>query len=413
MRSCHSLSTAGRTANAALVSLAHFTLLALTSEALTACSGDKVFSSTSSTDPDDGGCHAEIDSGSEGGNSPVLQDAQPPSQEALDCGDGLLDLGEQCDDGNTDAFDGCDGECRQEVFFRLNDFAIATEPAPSFCELGAFNTAFGSIALPTINARLSAGASLGASVPLMQLIGLDDLSGRDDAEVELGSARGIAGSEGLVPMQRDQIVTIVQSTHGGGGRPTRMAGKLQGGTLEVGPGNMLLPLDFAGNDFTLRLFDARLRARLDVPSVPSQHPSGFQATESSPEYLVTTGLGDGLCGAISVESLSKIPVMNELAEGVGSVTCEETYVACEPGAVAGEDCSSLLDALIAGCNAGGFGAVVAATQPDVPGDGPPELSIDPATGHVPLSQIEGNTHGYSAFFLLKGERVLVDGAIDR
>ena len=34
------------------------------------------------------------------------------------CGDGVVqtDLGEQCDDGNTTAGDGCDGDCRFEIF---------------------------------------------------------------------------------------------------------------------------------------------------------------------------------------------------------------------------------------------------------------------------------------------------------
>jgi cysteine-rich repeat protein len=43
------------------------------------------------------------------------------------CGDGLLDLGEECDDGNTSAGDGCDATCRREACWTCSG-------QPSFCQ---------------------------------------------------------------------------------------------------------------------------------------------------------------------------------------------------------------------------------------------------------------------------------------
>ncbi len=33
--------------------------------------------------------------------------------EGYTCGNGILEVGERCDDGNTDAADGCSSDCQQ------------------------------------------------------------------------------------------------------------------------------------------------------------------------------------------------------------------------------------------------------------------------------------------------------------
>jgi len=57
-----------------------------------------------------GGGHGP-DAGIDG--TPVMIDAAPQ----LPCGNGVLDTGEQCDDGNTTASDGCDATCHVETGF--------------------------------------------------------------------------------------------------------------------------------------------------------------------------------------------------------------------------------------------------------------------------------------------------------
>src|SRR5690606_34104396 len=40
------------------------------------------------------------------------------------CGNGELEFGEQCDDGNLDNLDGCSQACRIETAFRIDDLEI-------------------------------------------------------------------------------------------------------------------------------------------------------------------------------------------------------------------------------------------------------------------------------------------------
>ena len=48
------------------------------------------------------------------------------------CGDGLVVLGETCDDNNTVAGDGCDSICRTELGFTCLECAGLTECPPTY-----------------------------------------------------------------------------------------------------------------------------------------------------------------------------------------------------------------------------------------------------------------------------------------
>src|SRR5205085_10094822 len=41
------------------------------------------------------------------------------------CGDGIVDAGEECDDGNTASGDGCDATCHAEPGFLCHDVEVA------------------------------------------------------------------------------------------------------------------------------------------------------------------------------------------------------------------------------------------------------------------------------------------------
>jgi cysteine-rich repeat protein len=47
-----------------------------------------------------------------------------PAQCMPDCGDSLLQAGEQCDDGNAAAFDGCSAGCRAETLLSIYGIAM-------------------------------------------------------------------------------------------------------------------------------------------------------------------------------------------------------------------------------------------------------------------------------------------------
>lgn len=53
----------------------------------------------------------------------VQEDFAAPPECVPDCGDGVLQVGEECDDGNPDAFDGCAPTCRVETLFSF--FGVA------------------------------------------------------------------------------------------------------------------------------------------------------------------------------------------------------------------------------------------------------------------------------------------------
>ncbi len=54
-------------------------------------------------------------------NSDTLPDACRTTCRPAACGDGVIDTGEGCDDGNTSGCDGCDADCQPEVGFTCGD----------------------------------------------------------------------------------------------------------------------------------------------------------------------------------------------------------------------------------------------------------------------------------------------------
>jgi cysteine-rich repeat protein len=61
----------------------------------------------------------------------VLNALNGPPQPAERCGNNVVNNDEQCDDGNQDTHDGCDGECRFEGIGVLDQYWSATVPAPA------------------------------------------------------------------------------------------------------------------------------------------------------------------------------------------------------------------------------------------------------------------------------------------
>ncbi|HTJ81565.1 MAG TPA: DUF4215 domain-containing protein [Polyangiaceae bacterium] len=79
-----------------------------------------------------GGAATVVTVGEGGGAITVGPGGAPPTF----CGDGVIDPGEECDDGNTRSGDGCSSSCTVEVFDVCGDGVVgATEQ----CDLGASN----------------------------------------------------------------------------------------------------------------------------------------------------------------------------------------------------------------------------------------------------------------------------------
>src|SRR5882672_1056720 len=121
--------------------------------------------------PGDAGQHG--DATADGGAAGI--DAAPVGADAnvvdmvdagAGCGNGMLDPGEQCDDGNRFNLDGCDYACRYEAVNRMTLLSIQGTAAPAFCtpatnRLGT--QSFTSTALGQLNPSLQTDINSGST----------------------------------------------------------------------------------------------------------------------------------------------------------------------------------------------------------------------------------------------------------
>jgi cysteine-rich repeat protein len=80
----------------------------------------------------------ECDNGA--GNSDTLPDACRTACRVARCGDGILDSGEECDDGNTNSCDGCSSRCESEVGATCGD-GVRLAACGEECDAGVANSA--------------------------------------------------------------------------------------------------------------------------------------------------------------------------------------------------------------------------------------------------------------------------------
>jgi hypothetical protein len=119
----------------------------------------------------------------------------------------------------------------------------------------------------------------------------------------------------------------------------------------------------------------------------------------------------GLCGNVTVESLSLVPAPEGLTVGGQSpcsASCPQSraYTYCGDGMPVGPGCNSLLDVLVSGCSTfvGICIPLVTPTQPDVGvGGNPPHALVpDPVSGKVTVVVPDD---AYSSFFQFSSQRV--------
>jgi cysteine-rich repeat protein len=92
------------------------------------------------------------------------------------CGDGVIDPGEHCDDGNKSNLDGCDSVCKYEMFTRLYDADIVKGNTPSFCSNTPANRlgqALSSTAVSQLNTSLQTGITDGTTKMTVIAPGVD------------------------------------------------------------------------------------------------------------------------------------------------------------------------------------------------------------------------------------------------
>jgi cysteine-rich repeat protein len=352
----------------------------------------------------------------------------------IGCGNGVLDPGEQCDDLNLTPhdLDGCDTSCRYEMFLRLESLAIAGTAAPAACtpatnQLGTHVLA--SQGLSQINSSLGSAVSGGSLNVLLQLLGLDDLTGVGDPNgLDVGLLSGTPDpAKGAWPGDTVDWWFLVYSQGLDANElpVSRLSpGALVSRQLSAGPSDVTLPLSFGGSPAPLEVRSARMIASVDAspaPDVPAPPPSLLAPGVTVFQSLTGSGAGQGLCGNVTVESLAQVPVPQTLAVG-GATPCgdcagSKSYVYCGAGQPVGPGCNSLLDVFVGGCNAAVLGipcfvSAVNPTQPDAPavdGGTVTPLTLDATTHKVPSSETAGNLDGYSSYFFFSADRVHATG----
>jgi cysteine-rich repeat protein len=357
--------------------------------------------------------------------SPPVLDAPPPDAFMPDasipqvdagslCGNGMIDPGEQCDDGNHDDLDGCDSHCRYEMITRMTSISISSSAGPAFCVHGenALGTkAITTLALGQLNPPLQTDVTNGTVNVFTQFFSLSSLEGVSSTSFEIGVLDGtLDPAKGTWPTSGNPVDWWFSAdpTAVSNGIPTGIlgGGALANGALSAGPSTVNVDLTLGGSAAALTMRDAKIVADIPTtpaPNTPAPPPTAVAAGLVTFQTLVATGTGQGLCGDITVQSLAQIPVPSALT--TGTTKCSQGYTYCGASMPVGASCNSLLDVLVGGCSIGGFITAVNATQPDVPPSGSTTVqALTAGTGHKVTVPAAAGTEAYSAYLQFAANR---------
>jgi cysteine-rich repeat protein len=392
---------------------------------VTGPNGDKGQKCTNGTPPPDGtSC---------GANGLVCKGGQCTS---ANCGNGTIDPGEECDDGNTRDLDGCDSRCNYEVVLRMNSLGISSSAAPSYCTptTNALGTkTLTTFSVPILNTSVTNDIDAGTLNVMTQLFGLTDLTGgtSESSGLSLGVLNGeLDPAKGTWPDKSpiDWWFLADQTTVSDGLPTSMVTATLSNRTLTAGPADVTITLTLGGSPSPLEVLAAHLVGTLDgtpAPNVPAPPPAMLASGLTVFQDMTANGSGQGLCGNITVESLAQVPIpaMLSSAASAGAAATHpctaacpgsNVYTYCGMGMPVGPNCNSLLDVLVGGCNVAtsaplcalsALTEVVNPTQPDVPVSGS-ATTLTPAAGthKIPTSVTSGDKDAYSAFMTFTGNR---------
>jgi cysteine-rich repeat protein len=325
------------------------------------------------------------------------------------CGNGVIDPGEQCDDGNRLDLDGCDSNCRYEMVTRLNSFVVQNGTAPSWCTptRNAFGNALTSTLIGQLNPQIQTELNNGTLNTFLQFLGLNDLTGNTNGNLSVGFLRGsLDPAKGTWPSGGavDWWFLASHNEVSNGLPAALLPASLSAHTLTAGPGAAVLPL--LGGSFAAQQVQAH--ATIDAtpaPNVPAPPPA-----QLAPGLTVFQHVTGSLCGNITVESLGQIPLPQSLASG-GSDPCgNRTYAYCGLGQPVTPSCASLLDVLVGGCNVfAGLINVITPTQPDVPVSGGSVQTLALGANNKVSINTTGDLDAYSSYFTFTALRAHFTG----
>jgi cysteine-rich repeat protein len=283
------------------------------------------------------------------------------------CGDGVREGDEQCDDGNTTNFDGCDSSCRFEQHQRANAVTMLFK-TDAYCTANAMGASIGSAAQSQLQSSLVSSVADGSLTMAFAFLGLGDLTGAGatTSTFKLGAVSGSPyaapagkkydGSKDLDWWYQTQAIDLDAVR-----RPTALLdATIKSKALSAGPGNSKIALVFGSGPVELAASSVRIKADVGassaptLASVPAATPGHGQAEHLDPLLTSFASLANGeLCANLSAASLAAVPVPASLQ--TGNNACSQGYGAT----------NTLLDVLVNGCNVlGGLVLAIKATQPD-------------------------------------------------
>jgi len=348
---------------------------------------------------------------------------------AATCGDGVLQAGETCDDGNHFDLDGCDSNCKYELITRMTSITISGATAPAACtpaknQLGT--QAFTNTALNQLNMTLGTDVSGGTLNILTQFLNMTDLTGVSGSGVNIGVIDGILDpAKGMWPAAGNPEDWWFLADHSfiSMGLPTGLVtnGTVTNRNLVAGPSNVNLALALGGSPAILQMNKARVFATLNgtpAPNTPAAPPTMLAAGTNVFQTVTASGMGQGLCGNVTVASLATIPIPSALTTGAtacsGQCNGSHAYTYCGAGNPVGPGCNSLLDVVVGGCGAVAIAGnclvgIVNSTQPDVGANGGAPTPLSLGAGNKVSQNVSNDQDAYSAYLQFTANRAHFTG----
>jgi cysteine-rich repeat protein len=352
------------------------------------------------------------------------------------CGNGTLESGEECDDGNVARLDGCDPICKVEVAHRWTMMHIIKGAAPDFCvhQSNRFGDAYSGAeqtvdmmgtpiainVLEMANERINERVATGEANTIVHLYDSADTSLQtSDSDIQIGiydampAKKWVNGPPIDFPfyvlpeaLEKNRLpkVPIVAEQAGGGKVVSKAASHIVG----------------QGPTGKFEMYDAMLRYTYDVSklSAPQAHNRfPFSDQVRIPEAM---GAGSGdpynpsgiMCGAMTTASQQARLIDSDLAQ-MCCKTDGTQYRACSNGKTP-PNCDTYADVLKGGCTTVCFDAAAAATgtmaRPTCkPGCGlaiivPIEADVD--------TDKDGTNDAYSSVIAFEGKRVRIAGVAE-
>ena len=342
------------------------------------------------------------------------------------CGNQLLELGEQCDDGNTTRLDGCNSSCAFEQSQRANWFQMQFA-ADAFCVTNAFGSAFPNLTHATLKQNVDARVADGSFSLLFAFLGLADPTGPNGSAFSIGVLNGTpatgTGYDGRSDL--DWWYMPAATTIDGNKIPiSKLTAQISNGAVQASGVRLQLPLF---STVPLNVSSVLLRLPVGASSkplsstgaapghLPAEHLSTSLTSFATGGVQTDAGAGE-LCGNLSAASLRSEPIPSTFLS-TGATPCTQNYGTS----------NSLLDLLVGGCTVSAFPltlTAVFATQPDQvdpsttnPGAGGP-YKLSAASAHV-ISACTDKTNApvnldsclgaaaYSSAFKLATDRVII------